>query len=261
MQWQSPSTDPTLNYSFILHDIPEVTEEEEEEKSSPSSSQRDTSSDSKAKPVRPPSLKISPSPPSFPTSPVPGDLLSPHGNTSDVSTPRHTVLFEKYPTLESPIHEFDEILREFSKSISLDEIISEMDAQTAQQSHQSAINGINESSYRYEQVHATANGYNHESPDSRQDEFSHKKKSKLKLSKSLDYLSEAEIFFQQFTKDLDEGEALTADQKVLASANDLVNIHVVLPTGKVRTSSSPNYNFIYVFIEYWFMCTYVVRSR
>ena len=127
LQWTSANkTSTSLLCNFTLHDIPEVEEEEETEGDSTSprvgsasSSQPDRLS------LSSPRSNSSLNPPNLPLSPAPGELLSPTSFNSDTSSPRFTALFDTFSGVESPTNQFDQILRELSKNITLDKMVSD----------------------------------------------------------------------------------------------------------------------------------------
>ena len=221
--WSSDTDNPALRFSFTLHDIPEVEEEKESEGEGEWSRRR----------VPPNQLTLPPNmselsaassehsfsmrPPSLPLSPAPGDLMSPTLDVSDASSPRHTALFDTFDPVESPIHEFDAILRELSRSISLDRIVSG-DCPSSPTSNTSTNLSTKESDFQSVVQHLRGEGgvsttaphfdeEGAEGPFPRQRKISNEStSSQLKVSRSLDYLSDVVTFMERFSIDVDEQE-------------------------------------------------------
>nr|WEL12734.1 T-lymphoma invasion and metastasis-inducing protein 1B [Halisarca dujardinii] len=132
MELLSPlDVNPSFLSGFTLHDIQEMNEEEEERearrKSAVSFSNAVSSSVQmeQLSPASPRSLS-SPTPPQLPITPAPGELLSLREDGSQPASPRYAAFFDTYSgDVVSPQRQFDAILKELSRSISLDRIVSD----------------------------------------------------------------------------------------------------------------------------------------
>ena len=229
-KWDSYDVDnPALRFSFTLHDIPEAEEGREFESENESESEWSHRRAPPAHLTLPTNMSessfvssdhsFSTRPPSLPLSPAPGDLMSPTLDVSDASSPRYTALFDTFDAVESPIHEFDEILRELSKSISLDRIVSG-DYPGPPISRTSTNLSTKESDFHSMLQHLRGEGRDSDGephvdddsadvvlPSPRQRKISNEStSSQLKVSRSLDYLSEVVTYMERFSLDVDEQE-------------------------------------------------------
>ena len=221
--WSSDADNPALRFSFTLHDIPEAEEDRESEGEGESPRRR-------APPNQltlPPNMSalsaassehsFSTRPPSLPHSPAPGELMSPTLDALVTNSPRYTALFDTFTPVESPIHEFDAILRELSKSISLDRIVSG-DYPSPPTSAGSTDMSTKEGDFQSVVRHLRGEGGASASPPLMDEEaaegpFPRQRKisnesasSQMKVSRSLDYLSEVVSFMERFSMDEDEQE-------------------------------------------------------
>lgn len=224
MGWSSDTDNPTFRFSFTLHDIPEAEEDRESEgegdwprrRAPPkqlmlplSMSASSAASSEHSFGTRPPSL---------PLSPPPGELMSPTSmDVLNTSSPRYTALFDRFNPAESPIHEFDAILRELSRSISLDRIVSG-DYPSSPTSTGSTVPSTKEGDFQSvvqdlrgeggASVSPSHNDEAAEGPFSRQRKVSNESaSSQMKVSRSLDYLSEVVSFMERFSLDVEEEES------------------------------------------------------
>ena len=221
--WSSDTDNPALRFSFTLHDIPEA-EEDRESEGEGDWPRRRAPPNQLTLPPNMSALSVASSehsfgtrPPSLPLSPPPGELMSPTSmDVLNSSSPRYTALFDRFNPVESPIHAFDAILRELSRSISLDRIVSG-DHPSSPTSTGSTAPSTKEGDFQSvvqqlrgegrASVSPSHNDEDAEGPFSRQRKVSNESaSSQMKVSRSLDYLSEVVSFMERFSLDVEEEE-------------------------------------------------------
>jgi hypothetical protein len=264
-QWTTVDTNASFLSNFALHDIPEAEEEIEEGStgdgvSSPSSPRPSQLS------LSAPQSSTSLNPPQLPLSPAPGELMSPTARSSGLSSPRFTTLFDTFSGVESPMRQFDQILRELSKSISLDRIVSdsylptstptvsqgEDSSSTSSRDFTTAVNELrgnsvpthtsnvsqtgSVSSHTSSDLHPHLQHLNEESSTNlphRQRHWSEDSSSPLKVSASLDYLSEVQEYMENFSKEMDVSGIPLSGSSIVDQTPSAGLVVVKLPSEQV----------------------------